>query len=133
MLFFRKKSKPYHIEVCVPIVKKLTPNDYQQLCLRTAKTENTSDELINECALGLTGEAGEFADLLKKFLYQGHDKDAEHMAKELGDISWYVAVAAYALGYPLEEIMQMNIDKLKARYPDGFDEAKSVNRKVGDI
>lgn len=77
--------------------------------------------------------AGEAVDILKKFLFQGHDLDREHLAKELGDVAWYLAVSADALGYDLETIFKMNIDKLKARYPDGFDPELSKHRKAGDI
>lgn len=83
--------------------------------------------------MGLSGEAGEATDILKKVLFQGHMLDEEHVALELGDICWYLALAADAIGYDLETIMQMNIDKLKARYPNGFEVDKSVHRKEGDI
>lgn len=83
--------------------------------------------------MGLNGEAGEAIDILKKVLFQGHEFDREHMAKELGDIAWYLAVSADAIGYDLETIFQMNIDKLKSRYPDGFDTEQSQNRAVNDI
>ena len=72
-------------------------------------------------------------DILKKFLFQGHSLDENHLAKELGDVAWYLAVSADALGYGLEDIFQMNIDKLKARYPDGFDADRSINRAEDDI
>nr|DAJ97360.1 MAG TPA: NTP-PPase-like protein [Herelleviridae sp.] len=83
--------------------------------------------------LGLTGESGECADLVKKHLFQGHDLDKEHLAKELGDVAWYLAVSASAIGYDLETIFAMNVDKLKRRYPDGFDEYLSLHRCEGDI
>lgn len=83
--------------------------------------------------MGLNGEAGEAIDILKKHLYQGHELDREHLAKELGDVAWYLAVTADALGYTLEDILQMNVQKLRARYPDGFDSDRSVHRKEGDV
>lgn len=83
--------------------------------------------------MGLNGEAGECVDILKKHLFQGHDLDKEHIAKELGDVSWYIAVTAAAIGYDLETIFQMNIDKLKERYPDGFDPNCSIFRSNKDI
>ena len=64
---------------------------------------------------------------------QGHELDTAHMAKELGDVAWYLAVSANAIGYDLETIMQMNVDKLKARYPDGFDAEHSLHRNQDDI
>jgi NTP pyrophosphatase (non-canonical NTP hydrolase) len=83
--------------------------------------------------MGLNGEAGEAIDILKKHLFQGHELDTEHMAKELGDVAWYLAVSANAIGYDLETIMQMNVDKLKARYPYGFDAEHSLHRNQDDI
>jgi NTP pyrophosphatase (non-canonical NTP hydrolase) len=88
--------------------------------------------LING-ALGLTGEAGEVADIIKKHTMQGHDLDCEHIAKELGDVLWYVAETATAIGYDLETIMQMNIDKLMKRYPEGFSSERSQDREEGDV
>ena len=84
-------------------------------------------------ALYLNGEAGEAIDLMKKVLFQGHEFDREHMAKELGDIAWYLAVSADAIGYDLESILQMNVDKLRARYPDGFSMEQSLHRSANDI
>ena len=83
--------------------------------------------------MGLNGEAGEAMDILKKTLFQGHKLDRRHVALELGDICWYLALAADAIGYDLEDIMMMNVDKLRTRYPDGFESDRSVNRKEGDI
>lgn len=83
--------------------------------------------------MGLNGEDGECIDILKKHLYQGHAFDSEHMAKELGDVAWYLAISAEAIGYDLETIFQMNIDKFRARYPDGFDADHSLHRRANDI
>ena len=112
----------------------MTINEYQAAALRTAQTDKlaASDLLLNS-ALGLCGESGEVADLVKKHLFQGHDLDLNHVAKELGDISWYLAVGAYAIGYDLETILQMNMDKLEARYPDGFSADRSLHRAENDI
>lgn len=111
----------------------MTPNDYQRAALRTAPSELSPDRLLLNGLTGLNGEAGECIDILKKHLFQGHTLDAEHMAKELGDVAWYLAVSAKAIGYDLETIMQMNVDKLKARYPDGFDTEHSLHRQKDDI
>ena len=109
-------------------------NEYQTAALRTAQTDKlTSNELLLNAALGLCGESGEVADLIKKHRFQGHDLDFDHVAKELGDISWYLAVGAYAIGYDLETILQMNVDKLKARYPDGFSTDRSLHRAKNDV
>ena len=107
-------------------------NEYQLLAMRTSGNLSQADHLLNG-ALGLTGESGEVADLVKKCFMQGHDLDLVHVAKELGDICWYIAETATAIGYDLETIMQMNIDKLKKRYPEGFDSERSQHREKGDI
>ena len=70
---------------------------------------------------------------MKKATFQGHTLDPDHIAKELGDVAWYLAISAHAIGYGLDEIFQMNIDKLRARYPDGFDQERSQHRAAGDI
>ena len=112
----------------------MTINEYQQLALRTNPVkDNKSMQGILQGVMGLNGEVGEAIDIVKKALFQGHDLDNHHLALELGDVAWYVAQAADALGYDLETILQMNIDKLKRRYPDGFDSKQSINRKEGDI
>lgn len=112
----------------------MTGNEYQKLALRTANGMNYSkfDFIVNS-ALGLCGESGEFADLVKKCVFQNHEWDYEHLAKELGDVAWYLAIGCEAIGYDLETVMQMNIDKLKKRYPDGFETERSIHRKEGDI
>lgn len=79
--------------------------------------------------MGLNGEAGECIDMLKKNMYQGHDLDRRALALELGDVAWYLAVAAYALNYDLDTVFRMNIEKLRKRYPDGFSEKRSRDRK----
>ena len=112
----------------------MTINEYQAAALRTAQTDKlTARELLLNSALGLCGESGEVADLLKKYHFQGHNLDLDHVAKELGDIAWYLAVGAYAIGYELETILQMNVDKLKARYPNGFSTDRSLHRAENDV
>jgi NTP pyrophosphatase (non-canonical NTP hydrolase) len=108
-------------------------NEYQMEALRTAEGMNHDSPMIVNGVLGLCGESGECADLVKKNLFQGHDLDVNHLAKELGDVAWYLAVSAYAIGFSLEEILQMNVDKLRSRYPDGFDTERSQHRKEGDV
>lgn len=111
----------------------MTPNEYQIAAMRTSsKTILPSEHLMNG-ALGLAGEAGEVADIVKKATFQGHTINREHIAKELGDVCWYIAETATAIGYDLETIMQMNIDKLMKRYPDGFSADRSQNREDGDL
>ena len=112
----------------------MTINEYQTAALRTAQTDKlTANELLLNSALGLCGESGEVADIVKKHRFQGHDIDIEHIAKELGDVAWYLAVGAYAIGFDLESIFRMNIEKLKARYPDGFSTDHSLHRAENDV
>ena len=85
-------------------------------------------ELLNG-ALGLTGEAGEVADSIKKTIFHGHGLDLDGLVKELGDVCWYLALLCHAIDVPLEEVMTRNIEKLKKRYPEGFSESASINRK----
>ena len=94
------------------------------------------DYLLNViyAAMGMCGEAGEVSELIKKYAYHGHTIDTEHLARELGDVLWYVSYMAHLFGYPLSKIMEMNQEKLAKRYPDGkFDAERSRNRKEGDI
>lgn len=107
----------------------MTPNEYQALAQRTSNKELTKGEHVVNGALGLCGEAGEVADIVKKAYMQGHHFDRAHIAEELGDVCWYIAEMASALGLKMEEIMQQNIDKLRKRYPDGFSAERSVNRE----
>lgn len=106
-------------------------NEYQQAALRTVQGTNGLN--ITNGALGLTGEAGEVADMIKKSLYQGHVLDIDHLALELGDVAWYIAIMAESIGMDLETVLQMNVDKLKERYPEGFDSDRSQHRKVDDV
>lgn len=113
----------------------MTINEYQKEALRTdsGMMTLTNEGRLTNGLMGLNGEAGEAIDILKKHLFQGHELDREHLAKELGDVAWYLAVTADALGYTLEEILAMNVEKLRARYPDGFDSDKSLHRKEDDV
>ena len=116
----------------------MTLNEYQKEALITESwmpwNEIDIDKLrLMNGLMGLNGEAGEAIDILKKYLFQGHEFDCEHLAKELGDVAWYLAISAAALGYTLEEVLQMNVEKLRARYPDGFDEKRSIHRREGDL
>ncbi len=118
-------------------VNSITGNEYQKLAMRTASGMNFDmvggNGLLLNGVLGLNGEAGECIDLVKKHLFQGKRLDKEHLAKELGDVAWYLAVTAQSIGYGLDEIFKMNIKKLEARYPNGFEVQKSEHRKEGDI
>lgn len=105
----------------------ITANEYQRAALRTSNKD--SKELILNGALGLAGESGEVADIVKKHLFQGHELDRDKMIEELGDVCWYIAITAHGLGVDLDSVMKINIDKLKKRYPDGFDKEKSIHRE----
>ena len=107
----------------------MTANDYQRAALRTASGMNYKEHgMLMNGALGLCGEAGEVADLVKKSVFQGHELDVEKVREELGDVAWYLAVASHAIGLTLDQVFQANIEKLKQRYPDGFSKERSVNR-----
>lgn len=95
----------------------------------------TATRRLLQGLMGLCSESGEAMDILKKHMFQEHDIDAEreHLAKELGDVAWYLALSADALGYALEDILQMNIDKLRSRYPEGFEASRSLYRADDDI
>ncbi len=107
----------------------MTINEYQTFALRTLNPELSEKDVLINGVMGLCGESGEAIDLVKKHLAQGHPLEAEKLAKELGDIAWYLAETAHAIGYSLEDILQMNIDKLAARYPEGFSSDRSMNRE----
>jgi len=95
----------------------------------TCAMSTSGDMTLPMAALGIAGEAGEVADHIKKHIGHGHPLDRQAVAKELGDVLWYVAAMADLLGTPLEQIAQMNLDKLRARYPEGFSYEASINRK----
>ena len=107
----------------------MTVNEYQALAMASLNRELNQKDILINAVMGLCGESGEAIDLVKKHLFQGHELDREKLAKELGDIAWYLAEAATALDLPLEEIFQGNLDKLKKRYPQGFDAQRSQNRE----
>lgn len=118
-------------------LRQVIDNDadaYQQNVLKYAPDHH--DYLLNViyAAMGMCGEAGEASELVKKYAYHGHTIDTEHLARELGDVLWYVSYLAHLFGYPLGKIMAMNQEKLAKRYPDGkFDAERSRNREEGDI
>lgn len=110
-------------------------NEYQELAMRTTKDEWRGKHLWEQkihAVTGLCSEAGEVAGIIQKS-YQGHDLDVDHIQKELGDSLWFIAECCDAFGLNFDDVMQMNIDKLRARYPDGFDSDKSLHRVEGDI
>ena len=106
----------------------MTINEYQQLAMVTLNPALDKKDVLINGVMGLCGESGEAIDIVKKWLAQGHDLDKEKLAKELGDIAWYLAETAYALDLPLEDILQANIEKLAKRYPEGFSAYRSIHR-----
>jgi NTP pyrophosphatase (non-canonical NTP hydrolase) len=115
-------------------------SDFAQLLARMTELEATNDADVPRlltAALGMTAEAGEFTEVVKKIILQGKpytEENVFHMKRELGDICWYIAQACMALDTNFREIMEMNYEKLSARYPEGaFDVYRSENRKEGDL
>ncbi len=106
-------------------------DEYKRLAMTTNHDTDNHDLQLADVGLGLAGEAGEVADLIKKHLSQGHPLDLAKVKKELGDILWYAAKGCHVLGFSMDEVAQENIAKLKARYPEGFSVERSLNRKEG--
>ena len=106
----------------------MTLDEYQQLAARTLSPAQTPDARLANAALGLTGEAGEVAEHVKKHLFHATPLDRDAVVKELGDCLWYVAALAGVVGASLDEIGERNIEKLRRRYPDGFSHAASRDR-----
>jgi NTP pyrophosphatase (non-canonical NTP hydrolase) len=107
-------------------------NEYQKAAARTMNPKLYPEQQANHALHGMAAEVGEIHGLLQKS-YQGHVIECAHLKKELGDLLWFVSEYCTALGWTLEEVALENIDKLKARYPEGFSEDKSLHRKEGDI
>lgn len=111
----------------------MNPNEYQKLAMRTCSIPyEQKDDMVRHAIFGLTSEAGEVAGIFQK-VYQGHAIDPEHLKKELGDCLWMIAEACEAMGFTMEDIMELNIEKLRKRYPEGFSSERSLNRAEGDI
>lgn len=108
-------------------------NEYQDLAMRTLNKDLSQKDILLNGVMGLCGESGEVIDIVKKHLAHGHELDKEHIVRELGDVAWYLAEIAYALDVKLEDIFQGNINKLKSRYPEGFETEKSIHRAKNDI
>jgi NTP pyrophosphatase (non-canonical NTP hydrolase) len=103
-------------------------NEYQELALRTHNIDLPQVQAFCNYALGLTGEAGEVADHIKKGVFHGHEMNRHDIAKELGDVMWYVSNLAKLINFTLDDIAIMNVNKLKKRYPEGFSKEFSINR-----
>ena len=130
-------------EKYIEFVKGVTSDpslDYAAFLTRTNSLELQEDCNVTQlltASLGLTAESGEFTEVVKKIIFQGKpytEENVFHMKRELGDICWYLAQACMALDTTFDEVIEMNVEKLKARYPGGeFDVHKSENRKEGDL
>ncbi len=105
----------------------MTINEYQALAMRTAEEKGRA---WSNVGLGIAGEAGEVADIIKKYLHQGHPLDQDKLLDEIGDVAWYLALAATVAGVTLESVLEDNIAKLMGRYPNGFDTERSLHREV---
>ena len=137
------KKMPVDTEKYLDFVHDVTSTeslDYAALLTRMNKLELEDDCNLSQlltAALGLGAESGEFTEVVKKIILQGkpyNEDNVFHMKRELGDICWYIAQACMALDTTFDEIIEMNVDKLKSRYPGGeFDVHYSENRKKGDL
>lgn len=111
----------------------MTVNDYQTQAMATLNPALSKKDVLINSVMGLCGESGEAIDIVKKWLAQGHPLDRDALIRELGDVAWYLAEAATALDVPLEEVFQGNLQKLRSRYPQGFDMTRSQTRLKGDL
>lgn len=132
------KSKPeancvlYILTAYNNLKDSMTGNEYQKLAARTINNDLNKTAIEFHALHGMVGEIGEIHSIYQK-IYQGHDLDFEHLKKELGDLLWFIAEYCTAFNMKLEDVMRLNIDKLKARYPEGFDAEHSLHRTEGDI
>ena len=106
----------------------MTIKEYQSLALRTLNPALDRRDVLVNGVMGLCGEAGEAIDIVKKHLAQGHALDREALIGELGDVAWYLAETAHALDVDLETVLAGNLEKLRRRYPRGFESEKSIDR-----
>jgi NTP pyrophosphatase (non-canonical NTP hydrolase) len=136
-----RKSRPIEIPGlrcdCEEVKKKMTPNEYQKLALRTEHTPWIASgpdfvrlSRLLHAALGLCTEAGELQDQIKRHLMYGKDFDPTNVMEECGDLLWYIALALDATGYSLSDCMERNINKLRARYPEKFTSERALNRDL---
>jgi NTP pyrophosphatase (non-canonical NTP hydrolase) len=106
----------------------MTLEEYEQLAARTLNPSLTRDQRLLDAVAGLAEEAGEVLGLIRKHLFMGHPLDVARVTTELGDALWCLTTAAGAVGVPLEDVAAANIAKLRKRYPDGYTDARSVDR-----
>lgn len=104
-------------------------NEYQRLAARTMRKDFEKDQMLINACMGLCGESGEVIDHVKKHVFHSHELNKEELIKELGDVAWYLAEACTAIDITLDEVLEKNIEKLKKRYPEGFDVQRSIHRE----
>lgn len=109
--------------------ENLTLNEYQELAQRTARKDISPDDHLMNGILGLSGETGECADLVKKCFYQDGRDIRDDLFDEISDVLWYVAEVVSAMGWKLGDVAEHNIGKLRKRYPEGFDAERSLHRE----
>lgn len=110
----------------------MNSNVYQKLAARTIPTDKSRAELTKHALFGMCGETGEIQSMFQKQI-QGHDIVDAHLMKEVGDLLWFVAEFCTMNDWEMGDIMAMNIEKLKARFPDGFEIERSIHRAEGDV
>ena len=110
----------------------MTGNEYQELAMKTNSHDKAHfTDMVDNSVYGIIGELGEVVDQIKKSRFQGHELDKAHLKEELGDTLWYITQMCSAFNFDLDDIMEININKLKKRYPEGkFDVERSINRTV---
>ncbi len=104
--------------------------DYQQAAKRTLNSKPADIYQLANLGMGLAGEAGEVCDYLKKVVFHGHQADRDKVCDELGDVLWYLANLASAFNLSLDLVAENNVEKLKKRYPQGFEEVRSQKREI---
>lgn len=109
--------------------EEITEQQYRAEVLRTYAGPADFPSKMTLAALGLAGETGEVVDQVKKLLFQGHPLDPQHLKKELGDVFWYFELVLEACGFTLAEVMSCNVEKLRRRYPNGFEIERSLHRE----
>lgn len=98
--------------------------EYQELAMRTKNRGLQAREQLAVAGLGLVGEAGEVAEHIKKHIGHGQPLSLLELEKELGDVCWYIALVCESVGLTMSDVMTQNVEKLKKRWPDGFDQTK---------
>lgn len=130
-LAYNEAAKKYFGEYAVlNEVELMNFTEYQSMAERTIPKEKWFNTKVSNFCMGLAGETGEIVDYLKKVIYHGHELDIDKVEEELGDLLWYLSSLASTMNLDLDTISRKNIEKLKKRYPNGFNEEDSKNRVV---